>query len=185
MNQKLKDILIVGLLVVTFVLVLLKLEHCKPINSPNITNSDTTIVYSSDTIWAKDTLYVYQKSPTLTDSFYIYEPDSTLCNYLREYQDTISDSNITIYTTDLVRGKLIESGLSYKLKVPIKIIDSVKTTITNTIEPTYNVSAGFILSKNNIAPMLSVSKKDVYLQVGYDIMNKGPVIGIGYRFYSK
>lgn len=181
-----KDSFVIGCLLVIFILVLTKLEKCDRIkNYKNITKSDTTIVYTSDTIWSIDTIFVYNQTPTLTDSIYIYEPDSVLCNYIREYQDTIDDTNITIYTTDLVKGKLLESGLSYKLKVPIKILDSVKITINNTIEPKIQLYTGLTLSKNIIAPMIGIQKNSLSLQGGYNILEKQPVIFIGYKFYSK
>lgn len=186
MKQKIKDLIIVLLAIIAFCTVLFKVEYCTPDNTKVIIKSDTIVEYTSDTIFPKDTLYVYLKSPKVIDSIFI--PDTSgryLCDYIREYKDTINDTNITIYTTDLIRGQLVTSGLSYKLKVPIKIIDSVKTTITNKIEPKYNLYAGVTLSKNNISPMLNVSKKDVYLQVGYNIIDKQPMLGIGYRFYSK
>lgn len=184
MKQWFKDIVIVVLLIVSFVIVLLKVEHCNPIKN-QIVGSDTIMEYSSDTIWSKDTLYVYKKTPTLTDSIFIYNTDTSICNYIREYKDTIEDTNIVIFTDDLIQGILIESGFSYKLKIPIKITDSVTTTITKTNIEKYSISVGALGSTKQLTPILIFNKKDLYLQGGYDIVNKTPVLGIGYKIFKR
>lgn len=184
MKQWIKDLVVLGSLFVCFIIVLHSVEKCKPIK-PTTQLSDTTVIYSSDTIWAKDTLYVYKKTPSLTDSIFIYNTDSTMCNYIREYKDTIEDSNMVIFTDDLVQGRLIESGFSYKLKIPIKIIDSVTTTITKTNIEKYSISVGALGSTKQLTPILIFNKKDLYLQGGYDIVNKTPVLGIGYKIFKR
>lgn len=183
-----KNNIIAILSFITIFLLVLNYMNCnKPVRGEKekIHKSDTVVEKTSDTVWAKDSIYVYIKSPILKDSIYIYEPDTSLCNYIREYQDTINDTNITIYTNDVVKGKLLESKISYRLKVPIKITDSVKTTITKTVEPKYQIYAGATLSKNIIAPMLGVQKNSLYLQGGFNLIDKQPIIGLNYRFYSK
>lgn len=187
MSQKLKDILIVLLLVITFVVILLKVEHCKPNNNTNITNSDTVVEHKIDTFYApQDTVYLVKFKPSVTDSFYVYDTlGADLCNYVREYKDTINDTNLTIYYEGLVRGKLLESGISYKLKIPIRIVDNVTTTITNTVEPKTQLYTGLTLSRNIIAPMIGIQKNSLYLHGGYNIIEKQPIIYIGYKFYSK
>lgn len=184
MKQWFKDIVIVILLIVSFVIVLLKVEHCNPIKN-QIVGSDTVMEYSSDTIWSKDTLYVYKKTPTLTDSIFIYNTDTSMCNYIREYKDTIEDTNIVIFTDDLIQGRLIESGLSYKLKIPVKIIDSVKITINNKITNKYSLYGGVQLGYKSINPYIDFNKSKYQIGLGYDIYNKSPNIRLGYKLYSK
>lgn len=186
MKQWIKDSFIIGCFVVIFIIFLTKLEKCdRRQDIKFITKSDTLTVYKTDTIFAPDTTYVYLQHPSIYDSIYIYEPDSTLCNYIRDYKDTINDTNITIFTSDIVKGKLLESKTSYKLKVPIKIIDSVTTTITNTVIPKYSLYGGLQVGNQEVSPNLTFQKDKFYVQGGYNIIQKQPFIGFGYRLYIK
>lgn len=186
MKQWIKDSFVIGCLVVIFILVLTKLEKCDRVSiDTNPIKPDTVTVHTSDTVYPEPIIIEYWKTATVTDSIYVYEPDSTLCNYVREYQDTIDDTNITIYTTDIIKGKLLESKLSYKLKIPIKIIDSVKTTITNTIEPKYQIYGGIQGGYKSFGPYIDFTKNKLQVGIGYDLYNKSPQIRVGYRLFNK
>ena len=50
---------------------------------------------------------------------------------IRVYYDTLTDANLVIMTKDTINGFLLGHNVSYKLKVPIRIIDSI---FVNTIK---------------------------------------------------
>ena len=57
----------------------------------------------------------------------------------REYKDTLSNEDIDIYSYNLLKGELLQSELSYKLKVPREI------TVTKTIEYPKTYRSGLYL----------------------------------------
>ena len=69
----------------------------------------TVIKHSRDTIWAKDTLYKFKsiKVPVkikVTDTIYKVLPvDSSACNTVSLYKDSLIDSNIVIYYKDYIQ----------------------------------------------------------------------------------
>ena len=96
-----------------------------------ITNTKTSIVYTSkrdsvklDTSKYKKVL-VYKDNPTkiLTDTLYI--KDSTKYKSVKSYKDTISNKEIDIYSNSLIDGELLSGQISYRLK--IKEIIKTKT----------------------------------------------------------
>ncbi|WP_298893679.1 hypothetical protein [uncultured Psychroserpens sp.] len=65
--------------------------------------------------------------------------DSTTLVKARVYKDTLSNDDIDIFSYNLIEGNLLDSEISYKLKVPREI------TITKTIEHPKTYRSGFYL----------------------------------------
>lgn len=142
--MKLKTIITEKAFLFTVVVLLLyvaSIKRCKqtPIRQPKI-----TIV--KDTIWQTkiDTLHIettkYQKVyiPIETHKKGDFKekitlPEKEKYTEAKLYKDTLRTDDIDIFTHNLIKGNLVDSKLSYKLKVPREI------TITKTIEhpPTY------------------------------------------------
>ena len=104
-----------------------------------------------DTIWQTkiDTLkiqtvkykkvYVHKNDVTKIIKDTIFIKDTTNFIASKIYRDTLNNTDVEIYSYDLVKGKLLDSQLSYKLKVPREI------TITKTIEHPKTYRSGLYL----------------------------------------
>lgn len=184
--------------VIIGIIILLLLKECRSIVNTfidNKSNSDTVVVtqHTSDTIWSKDTIYKFKPKYVFTstvDTF--WKPvfiDSTECNRISRYMDTMIDKNVEIYTDIHVQGRLRGLKPSYKLKVPLKIIDSVKVTITVTntvtVPSIFQVHVGASVSSMLLAPEVGVSYKRHTFKVGYNLQNKFPTIGYSYTIFRK
>lgn len=114
-------------------------------------------------------------------------------NYItaREYKDTLSNSDIDIYTHNLVKGTLLDSQLSYKLKIPREI------TITKTIEHPKTYRSGLYLfteiggnpqTFDNLSFGLQYNRKGKWFasyRVNINQLNKPTHnIGVGYRLFD-
>ena len=104
----------------------MSLRNCNPSKQPLNT------VYFHDSIFKTDTVYTNRivtktLSKVVRDSVFIHSTnnDSTLCNYIRSYTDTVSDSCVVVYSHKKVQGKILEDSLRLEVKCP--------KTITNTI----------------------------------------------------
>lgn len=161
--------------------------------------SDTISMHKRDTIFLKDTIIVF-KDKLVSKPYPIYidtnkiklQPLDSLQLYrFFIYNDSIEDSNIKIYSKIVTRGKTLNSFKpSYKLKVPIVIIDSIKTIIKDSIFITstklskYQLSIGFITSPQILAPMIDLSINRSTYSIGYDPFNKQPLIKYSFRLWK-
>lgn len=161
--------------------------------------SDTISMHKRDTIFLKDTIIVF-KDKLVSKPYPIYidtnkiklQPLDSLQLYrFFIYNDSIEDSNIKIYSKIVTRGKTLNSFKpSYKLKVPIVIIDSIKTIIKDSIFITstklskYQLSVGFITSPQILAPMIDLSINRSTYSIGYDPFNKQPLIKYSFRLWK-
>ncbi|MFD2568733.1 hypothetical protein [Pseudotenacibaculum haliotis] len=75
-----------------------------------------------------ETVYVAKKSPTKVIRDTIIVKDTTEFIKAKVYRDTLRNDDIDLYSYNLVDGNLLDSKLTYKLKVPREI------TVTKTIE---------------------------------------------------
>lgn len=179
-----------------FILLNLKTCGCKT-KIQEVRDSLIQTNHIVDTIYAKDTIYIFKKIKIkVLDSLANKTKDSTNLNVLRVYNDSLNDSNITINYKDTVLGKLISKDLSYKLKVPIKILDTtiITKTYTNTITKTeykpsrFSLSTGFsgITNKQTIGlePFIKADIKTIGLQYGYDFINKNHRISISKQLFK-
>jgi hypothetical protein len=73
-------------------------------------------------------VYVAKKSPAKIIRDTIVIKDSTQFIEAKIYRDTLKNKDLELYSYNLVDGYLLDSELSYKLKVPREI------TVTKTIE---------------------------------------------------
>lgn len=179
-----KNILILFLILACIVLMLSK--GCHKATLKNVVKSDTTIIHKRDTIWAKDTIFIHRANPRLVDSIYVFDTiNSILCDYIRNYKDTLEDSNMTAYTDYVVRGQLIGSGMSYKLKIPLIIYDSTKVTINTVKELKMGLYGGLETGYKSVSPYIDFKLKKLDLGISYDIYNKSPKLRIGYRIFSR
>jgi len=150
----------------------------------------TVIKHKTDTI--RDTLKITEikyKGPreyTIVE----YIKDTAFYNNLskRIYYDTSRTKEVVIYSTDTVAGVLFGKKLSYKLLVPLKIIDTVTVETTKDslifVPNKYEIHAGLIASPKMLAPTLEFSINRSVYGVGYDPFNKQPVISYKYRLFS-
>ena len=171
------------------IVVLLFLMGCPKDNfNCNPITSDTIVVTKSDTIYAKNTVYQF-KYKTVNKPFTVYLDTNsvtnlTTCDSIRIYKDTMDDENLTVFTEDTVKGKLLGQNLKYKLKVPLQIRDSIFTTITNTTEiKRWKILVGVQSIKTSesyfISPVAALQdKRGRMYQVSYDISQKAPNVGI-------
>lgn len=99
-----------------------------------------TVTITKDTIWQTKvdtfkvqtvkykTVYVNKEDTSQILENLTETEDALLFNQAKVYQDTLSNDDIDIYSYNLLDGSLLDSQLSYKLKVPRQI------TVTKTIE---------------------------------------------------
>ena len=181
--------------IIVGIIVLLLLRECRNTGLTLINAykpaSDTTVLYSSDTIWAKDTIYVFKPKKIFivnVDTFWKPVPVDTN-DFFRVYvsRDTFKNKDLDIFTETHYQGLLRQIKPSYKLKVPIKIIDSIKTTIKvpTLYPPVFQVQIGAQIGKDLISPEVGVSYKRNNIGVGYNLINKTPTLRYSYTIFRK
>jgi len=146
--------------------------------------SDTTVeLRVGDFFWqpeAPDTVYRDTGSlERVTDTAYI------VLDYFRTrtYSRSFSDSVVNIQTDiTLTNNKLQEFDLDYEIN---------QTTITNTNTitrtqkpPAWSVWAGVSTNFRGFVPNLAYQRDGQQFEVGYDIVQQGPVVGYQVRFYK-
>lgn len=187
---KIKDIALLVITLVALVLLVLMLPKCDGFKLPNLKpNNDTIRIHTVDTLWAKDTLFKFKTIkipvPTIvTDT--LYKPiyiDSNRCNTVFVYADSLVDSNLVIYYKDYIQGILRNKDLSYKLKVPLRIYDSVTTTIIK--RPTVAVYGALTLGQGIIAPGAEVGLKRFKIGLGINLITNKPIFSIGYKLFER
>ncbi|MCD2258297.1 hypothetical protein KWG70_03650 [Psychroserpens sp. XSD401] len=90
-----------------------------------------TLKYQTVYVDREDVSVIHENLPTTKES-------STLLK-AKVYKDTLSNDDIDIFSYNLVEGNLLDSEISYKLKVPREVI------ITKTIEYPKTYRSGFYL----------------------------------------
>ena len=127
------------LLLITILLVIcnLFLNRC---SSNTYTEEQPIITIKRDTVWQTKidtfkvqtvkykTVYVNKNDVSNVVETLADIDDLSLYEEARAYKDTLSNDDIEIYSYNLLSGNLLDSELSYKLKVPREI------TVTKTIE---------------------------------------------------
>lgn len=190
MFKDLKNILILGLFVIIAILLLTKgCDNSVKINSKNDT------IKTSDTIWAKDTVISFK---TIYKPKYntIYKIDTITKEledsifYVRKYNDSISDTNQTIYYNIKAIGFIDKLDLKYRLKIPIKIENNTtiikKDTITKT--PRFSIYSGLEtggnLSSFNLSPYIDFNFNNKTIGYRYGILDKTHNIKVGIRIFK-
>ena len=173
-------------------------KQCKT-NPPE--TSKVTIV--RDTIWKTkvdtfkiqttqyETVYVAKERPAQVIHDTIVIKDTTKFIKAKVYRDTLKNEDLELYSYNLVDGILLNSEVSYKLKVPKEI------TITKTIEHPKTYRSGlYFFSEiggnmqefNNLSFGLQYNRKGNWF-VSYRLnMNQlTPIshnVGIGFRIFK-
>lgn len=116
----------------------------------------------------------------------------TICpeNKTYIYQDSLIDSNVSIYVIDTTSGEILAKEISYKLHVPLRIKETI--TITNTIEKEVPQRALYIgaeigsnfITKFRIAPEVEyLDKKGNAFSYNYDLLNQIHSAGFKKRIF--
>lgn len=189
--------------IVIGIIVLLILRECKDvINSttnsfkPKSSSDTITIVKSkTDTIWATDTVTILKpKNVFIPRIDTVWKPvyvDTT--DFFRVYvsKDTFSTKDVDIYTEIHYQGLLRDIKPSYKLKVPLTIVETKTITNNITVHDTafkpslVQLQIGLIVSSNILGPEVGVSYKRHNFGVGYNIQNKFPTLRYSYTIFRK
>ncbi|WP_440120282.1 hypothetical protein [Tenacibaculum sp. Ill] len=136
-------------------------------------------------------VYVHKNDVTNVVKDTIFIKDTTDYVAAKIYRDTLKNADIEIYNYDLVKGKLLDSQLSYKLKVPREI------TITKTIEYPKTYRSGLYLfteiggnpqTFDNLSFGLQYNRKGKWFASYRLNINQGnqPThnVGVGYRLLN-
>lgn len=158
---------------------------------PKITIVKDTIYQTKiDTFKVQTTKYekVYVNKynyETIKDTIYI---DTLNTIAAKVYKDTLTNNDIDIYSYNLVDGRLLNSRLSYKLKVPKQI------TITKTIEHPKTYRSGLYLFSevggntdafSNASLGLQYNRKgDWFASYRYDVVQESHNVGFGFRIFK-
>jgi hypothetical protein len=143
-----------------------------------------------DTIFPKDTIYKdslvpqwYTRVDTILKPVYI---DSTQCNRIYVYNDTISKKEYDAYLQSHVQGLLRSSVLEVKLKVPLTIKDCtvVKRDTFIYIPSKYQFNVGLQASPQSLVPMIELGINRSSYGLGYDPFNKFPIVTYKYRIFQ-
>ncbi|TXG80647.1 MAG: hypothetical protein E6R13_07755 [Spirochaetes bacterium] len=193
--DKIKNYVIIALFAVVGVLLLL--QQCNgPKSNETPVKPDTVKVVSWDTVKTPYKVVEFKtiykpKWDTIRD-IQPGEIDQDSLFFVRTYNDSLSDSNITIHTKAKTFGMLDKLDIKYRLKVPQTIIKTESTTITNTVTETKSPKVSIFIGGEvggsqtsfNISPYAGISIKDVSYQYRYGIIDKTHNIGIGYRIFK-
>ncbi len=195
--SKIKDIIkyfyYIGILILVIFLIL-NHKSCedkliKELIKPSKDTIDFNIKVKSDTIYIKDTIlsfkYIKIPIPKIDTLYKVVYLDSGACNRIYVYEDSLKDTNISIYYKDYIQGILRNKNISYKLKVPIKIIDSITTIITISKKPTFEFTGGFVAGKGIISPNIEIGLKRHKIGLGYNLISKSPNFSYKYTFFTK
>jgi hypothetical protein len=189
--EKFKNYL-VGVLMVVITILLLKSGCSKP--EKEIVEVEKLSI-RIDTIKEKEVLVKFKPIlKPIHDTLYILDTftqkvDLNSLVFNREYNDSLVDSNITLYSKVKVIGILDGMDLSYKLK-PITIVKTIsKIEVKNVVKPpNFSVFAGVELGGNatafNVSPYINVNSKEYNYMYRFDLVNKTHNLGVGYRILS-
>lgn len=190
-----KNYLIIVLAIVLMAFIIMK-GCTNPFPNLEIEPQIQTIT-KSDTIWSRDTLVRF-KSIIKPIHDTIYPLDTLIDNisidslaYNRIYNDSLVDSNLTIFSDIKVIGILSQLDLSYKLaSKPSLITNNITTTITNTeFKPNkVQIYTGLQLGGNktsfNVSPFININVRKTTIQYNYGVLNNTHNIGVGYKIFN-
>lgn len=176
----------------TIIIMILLLLFKRNSNRDAIITEKVVIKESHDTIRPKPIIvYLPQViKPKANKEVIINKLDSTICNTQRYYQDSISDTNQTIYYDVVTTGKLDNLKIGYKLKIPLVINNYKETTITQTIvkQPKLSVYGGLSTIGNvggvDIAPYININIGNKNIIYGYHILTKQHQIGVSIKLFN-
>ncbi len=172
------------------IIILLSLKQC---DSPktSYTKGDDIVYHHTDTIYSEKSVIKFQDRwyPKEVKSEVIkYQVDTNLCRVERTYSDSLSDSNLTIYTTNRVLGLLEQSSMQYRLKIPL-IINNSTTTIKQAFKPNkYSIGICGGIGGNDsqflINAGINIRIKRELLQYDYEFINKTHNLKVGIILFN-
>ncbi len=151
-----------------------------------VSDKVVTITNYRDTIFPKDTFIVYKLKPgkpvhdTVEKPIYL---DSTQCNRVYVYSDSVKTKEYDIYSKAHIQGLFRNLNLKVKLKVPLEIHDSTVVKIDSLVYRPYKyeIHTGVMVGIKTIIPTVDLSIDKCTYSLGYDPFNKQPMIGFKYR----
>ncbi len=188
--ETIKNYLVLVLTIIIIVLLLFK--SCNnPL--PNL-NQEPTTIYKSDTVFSTDTLIKFKsiikpKHDTIYKIDSIDNIDLDTLFYVREYNDSLADSNITIYSKTKVIGILDKLDISYKNKKhPILITNNITTIKTEYKPNKLQIYSGLSLGGNKtsflVSPFINVNVNKLTIQGSYELINKSYNVGVGWKIFN-
>lgn len=188
------------LIILALVICNLVLKQCSRFKT---NNEDPKVTLTRDTVWQTKidtfkvqtvkykTVYVNKKDVSNIVETKADIKGLSLYEEARVYKDTLSNDDIDIYSYNLLSGNLLDSQLSYKLKVPREI------TVTKVIEHPKTFRSGLYAfseiggntsSLNNISVGLQYNRKGRWF-ASYrlnlnTVENPTHNIGIGVRLFK-
>ena len=170
---------------------LLLLKQC---NEPK--PSDSVLNQRKDTSWTEKEYIPYEVIKLVSVNKPIHDtifelPDDTFKDSLlftREYSDSISDSNQTIFYNAKVFGILDRLSIKYRLKIPVKIKEYREIHDTKFLPNKWslgiNSSIGGNLNTFNMYIGADIRIKKAVVGYNYGLLNKTHNIKIGYILYN-
>lgn len=195
-NHKTDRLLLAVIIVLLFVNLFTKRNQKVAPQAPKITVVKDTVWQTKIDTFKVQTIkyqkvYVHKNDVTNVVKDTIFIKDTTDYVAAKIYRDTLKNTDIEIYKYDLVQGKLLDSQLSYKLKVPREI------TITKTIEHPKTYRSGLYLFTemggnsqrfDNLSFGLQYNRKGKWFasyRVNINQLNQPTHnIGVGYRLLN-
>jgi len=112
--------------------------------------------------------------------------DSTRCNKVFLYSDSIKTKEYDIYTKAYVQGLFRNLDLKVKLKVPLMIKDCTVVKKDSLIYRPYKyeIHAGGIIGFKTLIPVIEMSINKATYGAGYDILNKSIIFTAKYRLHG-
>ncbi|MGQ3677701.1 hypothetical protein [Tenacibaculum discolor] len=195
-NHKTDRLLLAVIIVLLFVNLFTKRNQKVAPQEPKITVVKDTVWQTKIDTFKVQTIkyqkvYVHKNDVTNVVKDTIFIKDTTDYVAAKIYRDTLKNADIEIYNYDLIQGKLLDSQLSYKLKVPREI------TITKTIEHPKTYRSGLYLfteiggnpqTFDNLSFGLQYNRKGKWFasyRVNINQLNQPTHnIGVGYRLLN-
>ena len=138
-----------------------------------------------------ETVYVAKDNPTKILRDTVFVKDSAELVKAKIYRDTLKNDDVELFSYNLVEGNLLDSKLTYKLKVPREI------TVTKTIETPKQYRSGlYFFSEiggntqqfNNLSFGLQYNRKgNWFVSYRLNLNELTPIshnIGVGFRIFK-
>ena len=119
---------------------------------------------------------------------YLEKNLDSIKNSVKVYKDSLVDENITIYSSDLIEGRLLNKDLKYKLKIPKEIVKTVTTTTEKKVSGLFVTSGlgGNQEKFDNINLGLQfVSKKDYLVGYNYNLLGRSHNLTVGFKLFNR
>ena len=189
MLEKIKNNLSWLFIIICLIIIFFFGKSCGNKSKEAVKTNVITIVQYKDTIFPKDTTIVYKlklSKPIHDTILKLVYLDSSQCNRIYIYKDSIETKEYNIYSKAHIQGILRSLDLSVKLKVPLIIKDSVIIKKDSLIfrPDKYQIQMGLLTSTKMIAPSIDLSINKCTYMIAYDPFNKQSIIGFKYRLFS-